>query len=295
MQANLKISLRITAGALAVATSLFAGGVLAAPSYMAVLPVGKADGAKPFVLNVTLNENTFDYIMKDAAVAAGWDGERPLKMTVTIPSGIVVGSSSTATAGFKTGTEFPVGSSLSLRNRGYIVGRGGAGGQNFSWDLPGGAGGPGGPALQAEYALILENEGIIGGGGGGGGGSNQYAPTGGFGIGAGGAGGGAGALGGEPGIGGMTTSVGGAYATKGTQGMLATGGVSGKPGTYGGYIGNQAGRGGDLAQPGAAGRTQRQYNGVTYPGGAGGTPGEAVIGDSFITWKERGEVLGLLR
>lgn len=43
MQANLKNSLRLTAGALAVATSLFAGGAQAAPSYMAVLPLAGLD------------------------------------------------------------------------------------------------------------------------------------------------------------------------------------------------------------------------------------------------------------
>lgn len=43
MQENLKHSLRLTAGALAVATSLFAGGSQAAPSYMAVLPLAGLD------------------------------------------------------------------------------------------------------------------------------------------------------------------------------------------------------------------------------------------------------------
>jgi len=43
MQANVKNSLRLTGGALAVATSLFAGGAQAAPSYMAVLPLAGLD------------------------------------------------------------------------------------------------------------------------------------------------------------------------------------------------------------------------------------------------------------
>lgn len=43
MQANLKNSLRLTAGVLAVATSFFAGGAQAAPSYMAVLPLAGLD------------------------------------------------------------------------------------------------------------------------------------------------------------------------------------------------------------------------------------------------------------
>jgi hypothetical protein len=43
MQENLKNSLCLTAGALAVATSLFAGGAQATPSYMAVLPIAGLD------------------------------------------------------------------------------------------------------------------------------------------------------------------------------------------------------------------------------------------------------------
>jgi len=43
MQANLKYSLRRTAGALAVAAPLFAGSAQATPSYMAVLPIAGLD------------------------------------------------------------------------------------------------------------------------------------------------------------------------------------------------------------------------------------------------------------
>jgi len=47
MQANLKNSLRLTAGALALATSLFAGGAQASSAYHVVLPLAKTRAAEP--------------------------------------------------------------------------------------------------------------------------------------------------------------------------------------------------------------------------------------------------------
>lgn len=112
--------------------------------------------AGSFVFNATISANTQNYNLKSAAIAAGWNQVDPLVATVTINSGVYVGSSSTGSYAFDTGATFPAGSTLAVINNGYILGAGGA------------SAAAGGTALMAQAPVTVTNNGTIGGGGGGG-------------------------------------------------------------------------------------------------------------------------------
>jgi hypothetical protein len=94
-----------------------------------------------FVFNQTISSPTNDYNLRNAAIAGGWDQVLALNATVTINAGVFVGSTSTATPGFTTGSTYPAGSTLAIINNGSIVGRGGNGGGG------GGSGGGGGAGV----------------------------------------------------------------------------------------------------------------------------------------------------
>lgn len=226
-----------------------------------------------FVFNATISANTTNYNLRSAAITAGWNQVAPLLATITVNSGVYVGSTSTGTPAFDTGVTFPAGSSLALVNNGTVCGMGGAG-------APAGggvdAGSPGGLALKAQAAITVTNNGTIGGGGGGGGeggnaswtdGKNNYSATGG--SGGGGRGGGAGGGPINPGTAGTYTAAGTGGAWSGDAGGGAFGATNG--GNGGGF--------------GAAGATA---------GSAGGSSGAAVNGNSNITWVATGTRLGAI-
>jgi len=123
-------------------------------------------------LTLTVSAHAQNYNMKTAALAAGWNGRSPLKLTVVVNSGVVIGSASTGSYAFDTDTGYPRGSSLTLVNNGTIAGTGGAA-----------SSGSGGPAFRAQAAISITNNGTIGGGGGGGGAGPAGSP--GYGQGAG--------------------------------------------------------------------------------------------------------------
>jgi len=224
-------------------------------------------------LNLTISANTFNYVLRTAADAAGWTTGRPVILTVQ--SGVVVGSTSTTQASLATGT-FPAGTSLTLINNGIIAGAGG--GQTSQGAQPGGT------AIFVESAITIFNNGIIGGGGGAGGrgASSTYFMGGG-------GGGGAGALPG-PASNGRPTAGGLCGADGGSPGTLLTGGEGGKqhPGCFGG----DGGKGGDLGQPGLRG------GGFPPPMGGSGSPGgaagAAAVGNALITWQVVGDRRGPL-
>lgn len=108
------------------------------------------------VLNLTISANVQNFDMRAAAIAAGWNGRSPLKMTVTVAPGVYVGSASAGSFSLDTGANFPRGSKLTVINDGYILGAGGA------------SASAGGPALRAQHPLSVTNNGTVGGGGGGG-------------------------------------------------------------------------------------------------------------------------------
>jgi hypothetical protein len=162
-----------------------------------------------FIFNKIISSNTQNYNLRNDAIAAGWNGITPLAATVTVNSGVYVWSDNTAIAGFNTGSNFPVGTTLSIINNGFIIGQGG----NGVYRADGTAGGP---AMNINYPVSITNNSYIAGGGGGGGSTaavsfNYYIASGG-----GGAGGGAGGAGIEAGTGGA----GGAPGLAGTAGVF---------------------------------------------------------------------------
>jgi len=200
-----------------------------------------------------------------------------------IEADVVIGSLSTSTYALSAGT-WPAGVSVILENKGYIVGRGGAGGYgDRDWS---GQGQKGGNALYTRWPITLTNAGIISTGGGGGG-AGGYLPSD-YSNRAGGGGGGGGA--------------GYVYAPGG-------GSDNGNPGQYGSLLYGGAGgdgkklddtdrtgvggRGGSLNQTGARGGRSYNDDGKDYDGAYGGPPGDyAVDGDSYITWTALGDVRG---
>jgi hypothetical protein len=234
-----------------------------------------------FTANVTIASSVNNYNMRSAAIGAGWNGILPLKLTVTVNPGVIVGSGSTSSYAFDTDGGFPAGTTLALINNGGIYGAGGGGGsapvnndENGYGGAPAGGGGSGGPALYARTAITITNNGTIGGGGGGGGGggSGAHSTNNNSGWSAGGAGGsGAGA------------SAGGIYG--------ATAGVA-SPGPSYGCIGGTGGSGGSLGTAGATGEAGTGNQGVGGAGGGGG--GAAVTGNGNVTWNATGIRLGAL-
>jgi hypothetical protein len=270
-----------------------------------------------YVLNTVVSSDSYDWNMRAAAISAGWDQVMPLRMTATVNSGVVIGSNSTSTAALNTGSSFPAGSTLTLINNGYIVGRGGEGGRGGGDGGGGGAGTggyAGGPALNAQYPLSVTNNGTIGGGGGGGGGAapfvygaynSQGQISNYFGVCGGGGGGGAGRYAGSPGRdgdgGGTWLDVNGGNTFTAGGGSLTGGGGGGAA-----QFNNYGGAGGALGQPGAnsnAGYIAAQSgsedsNGNTAGGPSainpGGAAGAAALGNGNITWVAVGTRLGPL-
>lgn len=217
-----------------------------------------------FVFQQTISANTLNYNLRNAALAAGWDGIKPLAATVTVASGIVVGSSSTGAYAFDTGASFPPGSSLKLINNGTIVGRGGNGGSGGNGGTGAGGGGVGGPALRTQASLTILNQGVIGGGGSGGAGHPGFAWSSGeseYSEAGGGGGGGAGYIAGGGGGGGSNGFI---TASSGGSGSLLGGG--------GGGFGS----------------------GGTGGSGSGLGSGACTSGNANITWEAVGTRLGTL-
>lgn len=246
-----------------------------------------------FNFNPTISSNTTNYNLRNAAIAAGWDGVKKLKGTVTINSGVYVYSTSTGTPAFSTGS-LPAGSDVTVVNNGTILGRGGNGGSSpvRGNGSPGSSGGVG---FYATSGIKVTNNGRISGGGGGGGGGGgitnaDYGGGGGGGIGNGSAGGGT------------------CYNGCATSGTLTTNGAGGGYGQYGiscgydmsywGYrYSGRGGNGGTYGSTGISGNPAYDwcsYDSSIYQytnganGGAGGGGGAAVVGNGYITWNATG-------
>jgi hypothetical protein len=230
-----------------------------------------------FNFTATISSSTQNYNVRTAALAAGWDGVLKLAATITINSGVYVWSDSTASPAFTSGT-LPTGSTITIINNGYIMGKGGLGG---GYPTESGAGG--GVAINTLCNITVNNtSGYIGGGGGGGGGnsSNQGGVV--YHAGGGGAGGGQGGTAsyvGATGAGGA----GGGIGASGSTGVLVSsingsGGGGGRimPGTNttgpptvgGGWYAGYGGTGGGTGTAGVNG-----YGGNGGTGGGGGNSG----------------------
>lgn len=108
---------------------------------------------------VTLNSNEQQMNLRTKAVALGWNGSSALIFVIN--TGKYVWSDNVTVAALTTGTNFPSG--LTIVNKGYIMGRGGNANHSS------GAGQAGGPAIELNVPVTIDNSnGYIGGGGGGG-------------------------------------------------------------------------------------------------------------------------------
>lgn len=192
-----------------------------------------------------------------------------------------------------TGT-WPPGFVLTLElTGGIIAGPGGTGGQG-NHNSSGGNGGNGGTGLTVTYPISINNiSGIIAGGagGGGGGGSGRDGST----LIGNGGGGGGGAPNGAGGPGGPLTMWHVQDPFGGVNGQGWLGGGSGGQGGRAEYNGNfgQGGRGGDGGDIGMPGDTGGTGVGKDfYFGGAGGAVGNAIVGESMVTWISYGDLRG---
>lgn len=219
-------------------------------------------GTSLFVYTIT--ENIQELNVQSYLLARGWDGLAPIDLTIN--SGIYIWSDNISAPGLTTGV-IPYG--LTIKNYGYIIGKGGIGG---SWAEPSVSNGPGlhgGPALSLNSPATLVNYGYVAGGGGGGGGSTIGNGSGG----GGGAGGGRGAnsqsgAGGAGGAIGQPGADGTGYGTFGYGGG-AGGGGSGATGVEKGTDYNGGGGGGGRILPGVGGAGGPGAN----VGGEGGSAG----------------------
>ena len=216
------------------------------------------------------------------AVSQGWDGAS--KIVVTINSGVVVSSNTTASPALTIDGSYPGG--LEVINNGTIVGMGGTGGTGTWFSGGGGSGFTGGTALSVSSAVTLTNNGTIAGGGGGGGGGGGH---------------GSGATGGNGGGGrsGLTNSPGGygENTSPGNPGTFSAAGA-GQPrlGCMPEYKGNItcAGDGGSGGNWGTAGSNGTPTTNGQFGGGGAGGGGVAVSGNGNITWVATGTRYGAI-
>lgn len=235
--------------------------------------------------NLVLSANTDNYSVSSALQAAGWNGSQPVNATITVDSGVVIGSTSATSAAF-TLEAMPAGSIIKLINNGTISGCGGAGGDSTGHDSPGStsitnatltAGQKGGTALSLSYALSITNNGTIQGGGGGGGAAWKNLNYDDYNTGG---GGGAGSNGGT---GGAASSQ--SYSANGSAGTLNAGGAKG--------VESSVCEGGNGGAPGSAGVGGTILNnGTNQLTSGGGAAGDYINGSSYATWLVTGTRLG---
>lgn len=193
---------------------------------------------------------------------------------VTIESHVTVGSTGFINPALDIG-DWPAGVTITLNVKGRVQGAGGKGGNGSISPTPGM---PGGTAIYSRAPITIDNATgqIYGGGGGGGGGFFVYGGT----------------VGGPliyPGAGG-----GGAGTAPGAAGLFSNSpqaqpGNANSGGSGGGSSGVKqiGGDGGDPGQPGNAAATGFNYNGA-----AGGAAGNAVDGESYVTYTNVGDIQG---
>jgi hypothetical protein len=222
-------------------------------------------------INLTVAANTRDYNIFTQAGSPATD----VDVYVTVNSGIIIGSTSTATPALTTGSGWTQRSRIFLINNGTIMGRGGAGGIGGS-NGNGFGGSAGGTAIDLTKDITITNNSAIYGGGGGGGGGGASGSNAGGGGGGGGAGdiGGTGAAGGTPSgnAGAAGTSSGPGNGGAGLSWSQSSGGKN--PVTTSGVSG-AGGNGGSFGAAGSSG-TAATGDGTLFSGSGGGAAGKAI-------------------
>lgn len=200
--------------------------------------------------------------LRTAALAAGWDGTKPLVATVTAN----IGSTATTSPGLTISGSFPNGVTLVINAGVYVVGAGGSAGGTTGQGT--GNGGNGGTAISAATPVTITNNGVIGGGGGGGAGYTYDCR-------------GGGGAGRSPGSGWES----GTLTNGGRNGAGQLGGAPGETGNYqfSSYCNGQGGSGGGLGAAGGRGTL-----------GQPGAGGAAVVGNTNVTWATAGTRYGAL-
>lgn len=249
---------------------------------------------------LTISSNTNNYNIwnsKGGSYAAG-----NTDVTLTINSGVAVGSAGINSYALDTGTGWNANDTITIINNGTIIGKGGNAGNggrinydsknnSFSGSTNGTAGERGGHALRLQTATSITNNSKIQAGGGGGGGSAGYTTLGGsqtYGRTGNGGGGGAGRNVGSGGAAGYWQggSAYGGTGQAGPNGSLTAGGNTSS------QVGSKGGAGGGAGAAGAAGANG---TGISSPksGGAGGGRGNYITGNSNATWTVTGTRNGL--
>lgn len=231
------------------------------------------------------------------------DPAEPRNILLTIDAGIIIDSSSAGTAAFSTGSGWAAGTKIKIINNGQIIGKGGAGGAGGTagnyFANAGAPGSAGGPAMDIQINIALDNTNgdIFGGGGGGGGGGGyvrrQVGGTPEIACGGGGGGGGAGddpSSGGAGGIGQEPTDFGSPNGAAGSAGTTLGGAggigasVSGEPSPTTGD-GGAGGGYGDVGNPGLRPDEQTLFTKIEGAGGAAGAAGKAIdLNGNAVTW-----------
>jgi hypothetical protein len=272
--------------------------------------------AKPYVFNATISSNVNNYVVNTAAISAGWNGTIPLLATITINSGITVGSTVSTSPAFLINT-MPLGSIVNIINNGIITGAGGLSdrnggtgiqtsvitaitnnniisgggggggngtdtGSSLCIDANVGNGGNGGSAIVINANTTIVNNNTIGGGGGGGGGGGMILLGGcGTTVSAGGGGGGggrsySGGKGGARGCYRFCSNYSSSNGSAGADGTSSSGGAGGFPTVQNGQAGGYGGNGGSFGSDGTAGEIR------SYAGGSGGLGGRAVTTNAGV-------------
>ena len=273
--------------------------------------------ADPLVVPVSLSTNEENVNLYDAFLAAGGlpDPDPATVVNVTVSTGIIIGSADTSLPAMVSG-DWPSGVTINLVNNGYIVGRGGNGGDGGSAEFVGGSvsitadstvGTDGGDAIELTFDVNIDNtNGIIGGGGGGGGGAGAsvqgaintfFIRSSSSVIGGSGGGGGAGSISGSGGSSGsVTKQIAGSFVLGNPVTTPALGGLAGsieiggadtthafETNTFDGYTlfaesGNpSSGGGGDLGQAGETGSDGARSISGSY-GAEGHATGTGALG-----------------
>ena len=238
---------------------------------------------------IVISQNCLDW---NLAAVVGTLGS-PATINIVVSPGVIVEASCAGTPAMDL-SGIISGSTINLTNNGYIIGKGGDGGDGAEADYPGSgvtiraanAAKPGGNSIKGPGSGVTFNvtngSGHIWGGGGGGGGSGASDGGGagnGLGNGGGGGGGAGGGKGGRGGrcvyiLGGSSIAGDGNDATTGPNGTLGTAGTGTNYGA--GTIGT-AGAGGDFGAAGATGTNPGSMpTGHSGPFSAGGAAGKAI-------------------